>query len=319
MKYLTRDGSAETLYGLNGELFRGITHQIDVDGQGATDFSNFEAVSWGSGATAGTGQMLAVDDVNNASTMWIQLLTGVVPTDGMEITGGTSGATCDVNGSVTSRTLSTPFIGASTGSALIGAYGIGLETSDLTNADSVIDLGANTITPPNNVTYTVNGLVSGEDRVLVAPWDGATTDAEGNPAIEQDQLSLSTALTGAAETSIVVSAIPSDTPASGTIRVMTNSGLAQMCTYTSWTGSTFTINSADFSGDNADASNDVWLSYIDKLAASSSESFSVVYAADRDLVIIVRDGAGTPIKQFISSGSIGSGGGSISVIRTSDA
>jgi len=30
-KYLTREGSSETLYGLNGELFRGITHEIDID------------------------------------------------------------------------------------------------------------------------------------------------------------------------------------------------------------------------------------------------------------------------------------------------
>ena len=32
MKWLTRDGSASTNYGLNGEVFRGITHELDVDG-----------------------------------------------------------------------------------------------------------------------------------------------------------------------------------------------------------------------------------------------------------------------------------------------
>ncbi len=165
MKYVSRDGSGTTLYGLNGELFRGITHQITTDGQGVTDFSPFEAISW----SGGTGQMLAVNDVNSATSLWIQLLTGVAPTDNQTITGGTSGATCLVNVTVTERTVSTPFIGASTGSAIIGAYGVGIESADLTQNDKVFDLTNTQYQAPNFVTFTVSGIVSGEDRVLVAP------------------------------------------------------------------------------------------------------------------------------------------------------
>lgn len=164
MKYLSRDGSAATLYGLSGEVFRGITHEITTDGQGGTDFSASEAVSW----SGGTGQMLAVNDVNAATKMWIQLLTGVAPTDNQTITGGSSGATCLVNVTVTERTISTPFCGVSTGSAIIGAYGFGIEATDLTQNDKVFDLTNTQYQAPNYVTFTVGGIVSG-DRVLVAP------------------------------------------------------------------------------------------------------------------------------------------------------
>jgi len=181
-------------------------------------------------------------------------------------------------------------------------------------------LDANTINPPNLATYTVGGLISGEDRVLVAPWDGSTTDAEGNPAIEKDQLSLNTTLSGGSVTSVVVTtAIPSDTPETGTIRVVTDAGIDKLLEYTSWTGSTFTVTSSSFSSDNATAGNNVYISYIDELASGSTASFQSIYSSDRDLVVIVRDGGGTPIKQFITSGVLSSSGGSVSIIRTSDA
>jgi hypothetical protein len=164
MKYLSRDGSGSTLYGLSGEVFRGITHEITVDGQGGTDFSASEAVSW----SGGTGRMLAINDVNAATKMWIQLLTGVAPTDNQTITGGSSGATCLVNVTVTERTISAPFCGVSTGSAIIGAYGFGIESTDLTQNDKVFDLTNTQYSAPNYVTFTVGGIVSG-DRVLVGP------------------------------------------------------------------------------------------------------------------------------------------------------
>ena len=49
----------------------------------------------------------------------------------------------------------------------------------------VKDLDNTTITPPNYVTNTVSGVVSGEDRILVAPWDGSSTDTNGDPALDK--------------------------------------------------------------------------------------------------------------------------------------
>ena len=321
-KYLTRDGSGETLYGLNGELFRGITHQIAIDNPAGT-FVEPELVTW----TGGSGQLLAIDSTTAGTTMWIQLLTGVAPTDGLTLTGA-GGGTADVNVTVTSRSISTPFVGASTGSALIGSYGLGIQTNDLTSADKLFDLTNTQITPPNNVTLTVGGLVSGEDRVLVAPWDGSTTDANGDPAIDQDQLSLANILSTDNITTVTIggsagpATIPSDTPASGTIRVVDNNGFDRRLEYSSYSGDTFTISSTDgqedFLGDEAAINNDVYITYIDTLAAASTTAFTAVYSSDRNLVVVVRDGGGTPIKQFITSATFGGSNTTVTAIRTTD-
>tara|TARA_R110000796_G_scaffold40062_1_gene99388 strand:+ start:15339 stop:17063 length:1725 start_codon:yes stop_codon:yes gene_type:complete len=320
-KWLTRDGSTDTLYGLSGELFRGITHQIPLSARTGT-FAAFEAVNW----AGGTGQMLAVDSPTAGTAMWIQLLTGAAPTAGQTITAPGSSATADVDvAGLVSRTLSEPFVGQSTGSAIIGAYGLGIETDDLTNSDSLFDLTNTQINPPNNVSFTVAGLVDTEDRVLVAPWDGVSTDAEGNPAIQQDQLGLQTSLTTDNITAVAIDqAVPSDTPNSGTIRVVDDNGFDRRLEYSATTASGFTITSTDgqedFAGTGATAGNDVYITYIDQLASNTggTETFTGVYSTDRDLVIIVRDGGVTPIKQFITSGTFSSSNTTITAIRTSD-
>jgi len=89
--------------------------------------------------------------------------------------------------------------------------------------------------------------------------------------------------------------------------------------YTSWTGSTFTIPSTDFSGDPATAPKNVFVSYIDKLADNTYVSFTTIYSSNRDLFIRVRDGGSTPIKTFETVGTLGSAGGSATAVRTSDA
>ncbi len=307
MKWLSRRGSSSTLYGLNGEVFRGITHEITTDTPTGT-FSAVEAVSW----SGGTGQMLAINSPTAPTKMWIQLLTGVAPTDNQVITGGTSSATCQVNVTVTDRTLSFPFIGASTGSSLIGAYGIGLEATDLSSSDKVFDLTNTQVQAPNYVTFTVSGLVSTEDTVLVGPASAGLLDL--------DQMTLNGALTGAAVTSVVVNgSIPSDTPATGTIRILRANGAYSKHSYSAWVGSTFTIASHNFSTNNAANAANVFISYIDKVATASSESFTAIYSTNRDLFIRVRDGGTTPIKTFETTGVLGSGGGSSTAIRTSDA
>ena len=327
MKYLTTDGSASTLYGLNGELFRGITHELDVDGGAGTwGTPEHEVISWGTGATAGTARLLAVDNKTGTSTtkIWFQLLTGVVPGDNLTITGGTSTATALADlttGSLTERPISKPFVGQSTGSALIGSYGLSLETADLAVNDTVFDLTNTAYNPPNNVTFTVSGLVSGEDYVLV------TNDSSG---INFTQMALATALTGAAETTVDVGLgnIPQDTPASagttGGIRIERNDGLYSLHRYTAYDAGrqNFTIPSHNFSTNNASIANDVFISYIDKLAGAASEQFQCVYNAPRTLFVRVRDGGtagdteGT--KTYEGTGNLTSTGGGVTINRISD-
>lgn len=383
-KYITRDGTATTMYGINGELFRGITHEITVDTPVGT-FSASEAVSW----TGGTGRMLAINSTTSPTKMWIQILTGVAPTDGQTITGGTSSATADVNVTVTDRAalITKPFIGASTGSAIIGGYGVNVDSGDLTASDKLFDLTNTQITPPNNVTGTVSGLVSTEDYVTVgqrgyrleydneatgpftvgetltftAPAGtavlaelvdqgvkgfmvisepvtgsvptnnstiaGATATADVNGAVDSTintrQLVLNTSLTTDNITSVVVTtAIPTDTPSSGFIRVQDDNGFYRKLHYASYTGSTFTVDTTDgqedFATVNATSGKNVYIAYLDLLATAASESFTSVYNADRNLFVRVRDGGGTPIKTFESTMTLTSSGGSATAIRTSD-
>ena len=145
-------------------MFRGITHQVAYTGLTGT-FDETYPVSW-SGASTGTGQVLAD---NGTDTLWIQLLTGSAPVSTASLSQSVPDAASATAGTVTSRTISAPFVGVSTGSAIIGAYGVGIGADDLTASDSVTDLTNTVRNPPNNVSFTVTGLVSGEDRVMVGP------------------------------------------------------------------------------------------------------------------------------------------------------
>jgi hypothetical protein len=327
-KYMGRDTSTSYIYGIEGELFRGITHELDVDG-GAGTWAEVEDISW----AGGTGQLLAIDNTAGASTtkIWFQLLTGIVPIDNETITGGISTATvlADLTtGTIVARPVTPVFAGQSTGSALIGAYGFSLESADLTVNDTVFDLTNTAINPPNNVQFTVGGLISTEDRVLVGPWDGVATDPQGNPAVDKDQLSLDTLLNADNITQVeITESIPSDTPSSGTIRVTDNNGFERRLEYGNWENGTpnrfFNITTTDGNEDfatvNASVGNDVWISYVDEEASATSASFTAVYSSDRDLVVVVRDGGGTPIKEFITSAVFGNANSTTTAIRTTDA
>lgn len=303
-KWLTRRGTSSTLYGLNGALFRGITHAVTIDTPTGT-FVEPEALSW----STGTGQLLAINSTTAGTQLWMQLLTGVAPTDGLTITGGTSGATCDVNVTVTEQSIVAPFIGASTGSAINGAYGVGIQLTDI-NANCVLtDLSDTTNVPPNYVTFTINNLVVG-DRVLVTNDNGST--------IDYSQFTINGNQSAGAGTLLINEAIPDDTPATGNIRVQgSTNGSYDLVPYASWSGSTFTLTGT--LPDDVNTGENVFLSYIDEVATGVSASFTTVYDSDRTIFIRVRNGSGTPIKTFETTGTLGSAGGSATTIRTSDA
>lgn len=307
-KYIQRRGTATTVYGMNGALFRGITHEWAYDGEVGGPFTQNEVLSWGTGATAGTGALLAINDGGVTGSMWIQLLTGVAPTNDVTVTGGTSLATAAVNGSVTTRTIPSTLIGTSTGSALIGGYGVGIEAADVGASDQLFDLTNTQQSPPNNQTFSVTGLVSTEDRVLVAPNDG--TDE-----IDYDQFTANGAQLAGAATLVVNGAIPADTPATGTVRAFNGTSYDRI-PYSSWATSTFTLTGT-LPSNVANLAN-VFISYIDDVASGTSASFSATYAADRSLLVKVRDGGVTPIKPFKTPATFGTGGGTVAAIRTPD-
>lgn len=248
------------------------------------------------------------DEAVDMGAMWFQILTGVAPTDGQTITGGTSTETADVDTTVTERTLSFPYLGASTGTALIGAYGLGVEYLDLSANDKVFDLTNTQRTPPNNVTFTVLGLTT-DDRVMVTAEDGAG-------GLDYDQLTLNTTLASGSTTVVVSATIPADTPASGTIRVLDDNGVYIRAPYTSWSGTTFNLTGTF--GSDATAPKNVFVTYIDKDSTGTSEQFTTIYLSDRTLFIRVRDGKATPIKTADTTSVLSSTGGSVNTTRISD-
>jgi hypothetical protein len=296
---------------------------VDVDvvtefpGPGAGATTTTAAVDTGGGATlnnsdsGGTGILLADDGTD---TMWIQLLNGSAPVTTLPIRGITSSATAAVNGAPTGRTIPKIYTGSYTGN-YIGAFGVGIESADLTSSDSIQDLLNVTQNPPNNVTFTVSGLVSSEDRVLVGPRLAGVLD--------KGQMITDTALSSGTTTEISIASpgIPQDAPTSGnlTIRVELDTGVYREQTYTSFTTTDFVIPSSDYSGGNVSAlGKDVFFAYIDELAGASTASYTAIYSTDRDLQVRVRDGGVTPIKTFELPATFGSSNTTVAAIRTTD-
>ena len=386
IKDLSGNGTAKTIDGINGELFLGITHQINYDAEASGPFAEREIIAWGTqvafdgsttggytagnrvvfsggaggqityataGAATGTlyvmmdagevapandetfieyddtaatgesgvvngsptlevggqGLLLALDDNGATGSLWIQLLIGVAPVNDDPIIGVTSEATAVVNLAPTTRTVPKTFLGSYTGT-LIGAYGVGVASSDLTASDTIEDLTATTQTPPNNVTFTVSGLVSGEDRVLVGPRAAGI--------LEKDQFTVTGNALVSGNTTVEINvAVPSDTPASGDIRVENDAGVYLETPYTSYTGNVFTLTGTY--GDTAALGSNVFVAYIDELASAATATFTTVFSAPRDLFVRVRDGGVTPIKTFEAPSTLGTSGGSVAAIRTTDA
>ena len=356
-------------------------------------------VNTGGGATVdndksgGTGIVCAIDDNTGSGEAYIQVVSGVNPVDNSVLYDSSAAAnSITATAVITSRTLNPEFLGTSTGSNIIGAYGQCFLPSDVGSSDTFFDLGNQQRTPPNNQTFTVSGLVAGEDRVLVGPRSTGT--------LNKAQLATDVTLSATDETTVQIStALPAGTPASGTMRVELNSGIYKRIRYEAIVGTDYTIlNDTDFvSGDvdttdgasgnsvniaghnfvtldkvqlsstttlpgglsastdywiirldadniqfaasvadavagtdvditsggtgthtitpweNVDSSTermsnfstdgatqpkDAFLTYIDTLARTSSESYTAVYTTPVDLFVRVRDGGATPIKTF---------------------
>ena len=394
-KDLTATGTAKTIHGVDGELFRGITHTYVYDNLLSGPFQEDEEVVWGTGVTYdtlvggtfavgnyvrfGTGgnagrimydngstfMIVALEDISGSKTPidtevitefaigtgatsvtaavdtttpvanptlqgglglllandatglkhHVQVRVGGPPVNNIPIRGLTSGATCDADTTVTPRTINPIFLGSYVGT-MIGGFGVGFDKDDLTNLDTVIDLDGDTNTPPNNVTWTLSGVVSG-DRILVGPKD------TGNN-FKFDQMTLTTTLVAASETSLVVNAIPANTPSSGTLRVELDDGRYRRIGYTAHNGTTtFTIDDESWADPNdatGGAGNGVMVSYLDLAAVATTAPFSTIYTSGPlALWVRVREGTtGSPIKTFQVEGSLVSTGGGSTASRIDD-
>jgi len=277
--------------------------------------------------SGGTGLVLARDDNSPTGELYLQVVTGVNPVDGSRIYKPAAVANyVDATSTINTRTLSPEFLGTSTGSNIIGSYGIGYQITDVGASDLFRDLGATSRTPPNNQTFTVTGLISGEDRVLVGPRSGSV--------LNKAQLQTDTNLSGATETLVQCSAaVPAGTPATGTgsdntrLRVELDTGIYRRVQYDSFSGNDFTITVGpddDWTGANVSSQpKDVFVAYIDVLADAASESYSAVHTTDVDLFVRIRDGGtagdGIPIKTFeATAAQFLSTAQTVAAVRTAD-
>jgi hypothetical protein len=262
----------------------------------------------------GSGILLAND--SSGAKHHIMKQTGGDPVDNSYVWGLTSSADCDVAGSVTGQTVTPVFLGSYVGT-LIGGFGIGIDSDDLTNLDTVTDLDGDINTPPNNVTWTLGGVVA-DDRCLVGPKDVGD-------AFEFDQMTLAAALDTATETIVDVGTgnIPANTPASGTLRITLDDGRIRRQPYTSHDGDDeFTIASADYlDPDDAAIGRPVMCSYIDAQAVGTTIAYTTIYTSGpQNLRVRVRYGdASAPIKTYEGNSQLLSTGGGATASRISDA
>lgn len=236
VKALLADDSADTLYGVDGTLWTGRLYDCVIATGSGTWVQN-ETLSWGTGATAGTGNLVAVDDLTGTGTarLVLHLNTGIAPADTMTITGNGL-ADGDVSGTPILIATSPNHTGTYTG-AWIGADAIGFEPAQVTSADSFKDLDGNAVTPPNNVPIsgTINCVDAGDDpHVILAK------KALGISAIEYDTYSCTGNTSGAGQ--IDVDAISADVPQTGWVGVLRSGQTSrEYYEYSSWSGTTFTL------------------------------------------------------------------------------
>ena len=269
--------------------------------------------------SAGEMKVLAFDDQGAAGVFYSQVTKGINPVDNTIVYDATDHTDFyTLSADATERAVSTPFVGVSTGSALIGAYGLGLEAGDTAAADTYFDLSNSPITPPNNVTMTASGFISG-DYVLVTEKHASNLD------INFAQMTLNGTLSATNVTTVTVNdPLPSDTPTTagskGSIRIERDDGLYSLHRYSAFDigADTFTIPSTDFSLNEAATTNNVFVGYLDYVAAAGSDTFSYVFDVNRDHFMRVRDGGATPIKTAESEGEMTTTGGVVSVSRIDD-
>jgi len=213
-KWIQRRGTSETLYGINGDLFRGITHQFDYDGEAVTMTEN-NVLAWGTSFDydGGTGTVPAVGqywenttDGGVGKVVWVSSgasTTGTVvmqrenpagPTwvdpGSFSLLSGTG--TFDINGTVTGGTnnggsgillalddngaTGTCWIQLISGFAPANNYELWERTTGTVKVADVSSASTSrTVSPEFLGNYTGSSII-GAFGIGIAPTDGAAAD-----------------------------------------------------------------------------------------------------------------------------------------------
>lgn len=312
VKAILVDGTTDTLYGVDGDLWTGRLYDCSIGSGTGTHVQN-ETCSWGTGATAGNGNLVGVDSLTgSATTRYIlHLGAGVPPVNGLTITGNGL-ATAVLNADSVSLSTSTNHLGQFTG-AWIGAYGIGFNSNEIGSSDLFTDLDGNLVTPPNNVTIqgTIEALNLADDlHCFLAPKD---------PVLNAPDYTVYTCVGEIIGAGVirVNEVIAADTPGTGWFGVKkTGTTTYKFYEYSSWTGSTFTLVGT-VAGTAITASDPgfhaIFYDSMTGAGTTKTVSNSLVYSSPIDVRGWVRHGDASGVDKFIPiSGTVGSGGFSFS-------
>lgn len=178
----------------------------------------------------------------------------------------------------------------------------GVQAADSKNYQLISHTGV-TETPPTSIVIEV-GNVTTSDYVLVARDDGS------GDILDTEY----TVTASAAATSVTVTGLKADTPASGVIRIG-----GDRYTYTSWAGTTVSgLSPAIKAGGYSSAA--AFIPFIDSVPTSTSiQSAAMQFSSNFTARFRVRNGGGSPIVPFESTMAVTSNGGSGTCVRTADA
>jgi hypothetical protein len=211
-----------------------------------------------------------------------------------------------------------PF-GTFAGGKFFGAQGVWVENMDSTDIQNfqLKDSSGTDRYPPNKQSITITNVES-DDRVSVFITSGGTSINKAFYSLDANNDSGHNYL-------VVTGSIATDTPASGTVRVVDDSDTSNAretrYTYNSWSGSTFTDLTPALNRNYTQTDDKAYVPFIDTTASGTSVTSQVIYTTSRTILVRVRryQGAGDSILPFETTGTFGSTGYSTACIRTADA
>jgi hypothetical protein len=308
VKMLLSHSESETLYGIDSDLWTGRLFDCSITSGSGTHVQN-EICSWGSGATAGNGNLIGVDNLTGGSTTRyiLHLGAGVPPVDGLTITGNGS-ATAVLDADSVKLSHSPNHLAQFTG-AWIGAYGIGFASGEVGQVDSFISLDGDQVSPPNVVpiTGTIEALNSADDlHVFLATKDAVLNAPDYTVYTCVGEIVTATVIR-------VNEAIASDTPQTGWFGVLKDGTTTyKFYEYDSWDTSTFQLV-GQIADDPIVASDPGFHAiFYDSMTGGGTTkviSNSLIYTSEIDVVGWIRHGDASGVDKIIPiSGTIGSGG-----------
>lgn len=310
LKYVCRTGSSDTLNGVNGEYYLGVGDiRLNYISENNGPFEEASLITCSFG---GTGYIVSLIDNGTTGTLVIRNVHGVfLDTDA--ITSGPTTATIGGEPESISLSKQAPF-GNFAGGKFFGARGVYLTNMAGSDANNyqLIDSTNTSQIPAISIPITVSGVSDG-DRVSVFRATGDNGIVDKNMYMSHASSNIN-----GSSTFVVTTAIESDTPTSGILRVVIRDIDGNITGEKEYPYSSYSVSVFNLEGtleDTYDDNDTAYVSYIDGVVTGSSVSVNITYSQDRYVVVRVRKKGIVP---FTINSQITSSGMSVAAIRTQD-